>query len=310
MLFTSIRFDEDSIYKSSPSSLALVWNQLRPKQWSKNLLLFAALIFSINKVDFMQIAYSIIGFLIFCVISSTVYIINDFVDRDADRAHPVKRHRPMASGRLNPVVALSVGTVLFLLSLLISFLLNPLFMVIAITYFVINVSYSLYLKHIVILDLMLIASGFVLRAIAGGVIISVSLTPWFLLCTLLLSLFLAIGKRRHELILLQDGVSAHRKVLESYSVSLLDQFSNIVTAATVLSYSLFTFTSSHTVYLMLTIPFVIYGMFRYLYLIQIRNLGGSPEHILLEDKPILITVVMYSLCVVIILLLKDSGYIQ
>lgn len=293
------------LHQHAPSMAALIWTQLRPRQWSKNLLVFAALLFSIDKIEISKIAYSTIGFVLFSLVSSTIYIVNDFIDREADRVHPTKRNRPMASGRLKPVVALSVGVAMLLSALLFSWLLNPLFTLLLALYALLNISYSLYLKHIVIIDLMIIASGFVMRAIAGGLVIKVTLTPWFLLCTLLLSLFLAVGKRRHEIILLKEGnVNAiHRKVLDSYSVPLLDQFTNIVTSATVISYSLFTFTSGRTVQLMWTIPFVIYGIFRYLYLIQIRNLGGSPENILFKDKPILITVVLYAISVVIILML-------
>lgn len=291
------------LYEHFPSTVALIWTQLRPRQWSKNLLVFAALLFSIDRIGISKIAYSTIGFVLFSLVSSTIYIVNDFIDREADRVHPTKRHRPMASGRLKPALALTVGAVLLLFALLVSWLLNPLFTLLLAVYVILNISYSLYLKHVVIVDLMIIASGFVLRAIGGGLVIKVTLTPWFLLCTLLLSLFLAIGKRRHELILLQDGNGTHRKVLESYSVPLLDQLTNIVTTATVISYSLFTFTSGRTVQLMWTIPFVIYGVFRYLYLIHIRNQGGAPEQVLFEDKPILITVVLYAISVVIILML-------
>ena len=182
-----------------------------------------------------------------------------------------------------------------------SFLLNPLFTGLLILYFALNVSYSLALKHVVIIDIMIIAAGFVLRAIAGGLVIRVPLTPWFLICTLLLSLFLAIGKRRHELFLLENDKGAHRKVLDNYSFALLDQLNTIVTTATIISYSLFTFTSGRTIHLMWTIPLVIYGIFRYLYLIHIENKGGSPDRVLFEDKHILITVILYVISVVGIL---------
>ncbi|MNM82324.1 Decaprenyl-phosphate phosphoribosyltransferase [compost metagenome] len=303
IVFSRKATEVNRFYQYTPSTVALIWSQLRPKQWSKNFLVFAALLFSIDRIEISKIAYSTIGFVLFSLVSSTIYIFNDFMDREADRVHPIKRHRPMASGRLSPVLALTVGVILLLFALFGSWLLNPLFTLLLTLYVLLNISYTLYLKHVVIIDLLIIASGFVLRAVAGGLVIKVTLTPWFLLCTLLLSLFLAIGKRRHELILLQEGNGTHRKVLESYSVPLLDQLTNIVTTATVISYSLFTFTSGRTVRLMWTIPFVIYGIFRYLYLIQIRNQGGSPEHILFKDKPILITVVLYTISVVIILML-------
>jgi 4-hydroxybenzoate polyprenyltransferase len=301
-----VRNESEAIYPHTPSTVALIWTQLRPKQWSKNLLIFAALLFSIDRIEISKLALATIGFVLFSLVSSTIYIINDFMDREADRAHPTKCHRPMASGLLRPAVALTVGAVLLLFALPVSWLLNPLFTLLLVLYILLNISYSLYLKHVVIIDLMIIASGFVLRAIAGGLVIKVPLTPWFLLCTLLLSLFLAIGKRRHELVLLHEGKGTHRKVLESYSVPLLDQLNNIVTTATIISYSLFTFTSGRTVQLMWTIPFVIYGVFRYLYLIHICNKGGSPDRVLFEDKPILITVMLYAISVVVILMIFET----
>lgn len=237
----------------------------------------------------------------FCFISGCVYILNDYIDREADRVHPVKRLRPIASGRLNPKTALSFGGFLLVLSLGLAYLLQPLFSLLLLLFFVINVSYSLRLKHIVIIDIMAIASGFVLRALGGGLIIGVTFTPWFLLCTLLLSLFLAIGKRRNELSLLRNDKGTHRKVLEKYSIPLLDHLNAIVTTATIICYSLFTFTSGRTINLMWTIPFVIYGVFRYLYLIHMENKGGAPDRVLLEDKPIRTTVILYVVSVIVIL---------
>ncbi|MEQ2527539.1 decaprenyl-phosphate phosphoribosyltransferase [Bacillaceae bacterium CLA-AA-H227] len=282
--------------------VGLLFKQLRPKQWTKNILIFAALIFSFNKITEQNILNTLLGFLLFSFIAGCVYIINDFVDRHADSLHPVKKNRPIASGALNPYVALSFGTFLLIASLILSYFLNPLFMVLLITYFILNVFYSFKLKHIVILDVMIIATGFVLRAIAGGLIIEVPFTPWFLICTMFLSLFLAIGKRRHELRLLRDGKGTHRKVLEKYSLELIDHMNSIVTSATIISYSIFTFTSDHSLQLMWTIPFVIYGVFRYQYLIYVEEKGGSPENLLLEDKHILITVLLYAIAVINILI--------
>ncbi|GAA0486953.1 hypothetical protein GCM10008986_10470 [Salinibacillus aidingensis] len=207
----------------------------------------------------------------------------------------------MASGLLKPKLALGIGAVLLLGSLSTSFIVNPIFFLILIVYFVTNIMYSLYLKHVVIIDMMIIAFGFVLRAIGGAVIIEVPFTPWFLLCAMLLSLFLAIGKRRHELVLSMEENKSHRKVLENYSLPFLDQLISIVSSATIVSYAVFTFTSRNSPYLMWTIPFVIYGIFRYLYLIHIKKLGGAPEKILLEDKHILATVILYTMSVIVIL---------
>lgn len=273
---------------------------LRPKQWTKNLLLFAALLFSFEEIRTETILATLLGFILFSLVAGCVYILNDFVDRDRDRQHPVKKYRPMASGQVNPSHALLFGIILLILSVGTAFMMNPLFGVLCIVYFLLNVSYSFVLKHLVILDMMTIAAGFVLRAIAGGVLIHVPFTPWFLICTMLLSLFLAIGKRRNELTLLEGNTGSHRKVLDNYSITLLDQFNTIVTTATIISYSLFTFTSDRTIHLMWTIPLVIYGMFRYLYLIHMKNQGGSPDRVLFEDKPILITVILYVISVVTI----------
>lgn len=282
------------------STVSGLFRLLRPKQWTKNLLLFAALLFSFEEIRTETILATLLGFILFSLVAGCVYILNDFVDRDRDRQHPVKRYRPMASGQVNPSHALLFGIILLILSVGTAFMMNPLFGVLCIVYFLLNVSYSFVLKHLVILDMMTIAAGFVLRAIAGGVLIHVPFTPWFLICTMLLSLFLAIGKRRNELTLLEGNTGSHRKVLDNYSITLLDQFNTIVTTATIISYSLFTFTSDRTIHLMWTIPLVIYGMFRYLYLIHMKNQGGSPDRVLFEDKPILITVMLYVISVITI----------
>jgi 4-hydroxybenzoate polyprenyltransferase len=279
----------------------LLLKQLRPKQWTKNLLVFAAPLFSFETVTPTARINCLAGFLLLCFVSGCVYIVNDYVDIEPDRNHPVKRYRPMASGELNPQIALAFGALIMIVSLALSYLLNPLFTLLLAFYFGINVAYSIRLKHVVIIDIMIIAAGFVLRAIAGGLVIHVPFTPWFLLCIMLLSLFLAIGKRRHELFLLKTDMGAHRKVLEQYSYELLDQLSGIVTTATIISYSLFTFTSGRTIHLMWTIPLVIYGMFRYLYLIHIEKKGGAPDKVLFEDRHILVTVILYVVSIVGIL---------
>lgn len=285
--------------------LSLLLQQLRPSQWTKNMLIFAALIFSYEVISFQTVSKSILSFFLFSFVSGCVYILNDFVDIEKDRLHPTKKYRPMASGALNPFVALSFGATLLIISLFASYGLNPIFTIILLVYFILNVAYSFKLKHVVIIDVMIIASGFVFRALAGGIVINVSFTPWFLICTMLISLFLAISKRRHELILLDIGKGAHRKVLESYSLVLLDQLNCIVTTATIISYSLFTFSSGHTIHLMWTIPIVIYGIFRYLYLIHMEDKGGSPEKVLFEDKHILFTVTLYVVSVITILIIFE-----
>lgn len=285
--------------------LSLLLQQLRPSQWTKNMLIFAALIFSYEMISFQTVSKSILSFFLFSFVSGCVYILNDFVDIEKDRLHPTKKYRPMASGALNPFLALSFGGTLLVFSLIASYGLNPMFTIILLVYFILNVAYSFKLKHVVIIDVMIIATGFVFRAIAGGIVINISFTPWFLICTMLLSLFLAISKRRHELILLGIGKGTHRKVLESYSLALLDQLNCIVITATIISYSLFTFSSGHTIHLMWTIPIVIYGIFRYLYLIHMEDKGGSPEKVLLEDKHILFTVTLYVVSVITILIIFE-----
>ncbi|MED0671844.1 decaprenyl-phosphate phosphoribosyltransferase [Aneurinibacillus aneurinilyticus] len=291
---------EGKVYSSSAMPV-LLFRQLRPKQWTKNLLVFAALIFSFPNVNTEMLIRSVVAFFLFSFVSGCVYILNDFVDREADRQHPKKRYRPMASGALNPYVALVFGAILLVCSLALATYLEPRFGLVLFVYFVMNVAYSFRLKHVVIVDVMIIALGFVFRALGGGLVIEVPVTPWFFICTLLLALFLAISKRRHELILLENNMGSHRKVLDKYSKDLLNQLNSIVTTATIMSYGLFTFTSGRTQYLMATIPFVIYGIFRYLYLIHIEDKGGSPEEVLLKDKHILFTVILYALSVIIIL---------
>ncbi|WP_245856201.1 decaprenyl-phosphate phosphoribosyltransferase [Paenibacillus rigui] len=275
---------------------------MRPRQWTKNLLVFAALIFSIQQADLNMLIRAFTGFILFSLVSSCVYILNDYVDRERDRMHPEKKFRPLASGAIHPQTALAFGFILLTCCILAAFRFHVLFGCVLSAYFSLNVLYSLRLKHVVILDLLIIASGFVLRAVGGGLVIGVSLTPWFLICTMLLALFLAIGKRRHELSLLEGGKGAHRKVLESYSMGMLDQMSAIATTATIMSYALFTFTSGRSIHLMWTLVFVLYGMFRYLYLIHMEDKGGRPEKLLLEDKHILLTVVLYGFSVGCILL--------
>jgi 4-hydroxybenzoate polyprenyltransferase len=284
----------------------LMLKQLRPHQWTKNLLIFAAVLFSIQKVDVHMLVKTIIAFFLFCFVSGCVYILNDFIDREADRQHPEKKHRPMASGKLNPYFAITFGAVLLIASVGVGFYFNILFGVVLLAYFSLNVAYSIKLKHVVIIDVMIIAAGFVFRAIAGGLVNDLPLSPWFLICTMLLSLFLGISKRGHELFLLQQNKGSHRKVLEHYTPELINQMTSIVTTSTIISYSLFTFSPGHSIYLMWTIPLVLYGIFRYLYLIHVLEQGGKPDKILFQDKHILGTVILYAISVVLLLTLFEG----
>lgn len=284
--------------------ILLFIKELRPKQWTKNLLVFAALIFTIPDINISMIYAAIAGFILFSLVSGAVYILNDLVDLELDRQHPTKKNRPLASGELPPLAAIIAGSIMLLASLVASYYLNSSFGFVLTFYFVLNVAYSFYLKKLVIIDVMVIATGFVLRAVGGAYVINVPMTPWFILCTMLLALFLAISKRRHELTLVEQagGIGDYRVVLDSYSTRLLDEMNSIVATATIISYALFTFTSGRTLDLMWTIPLVIYGIFRYLYLIHVENKGGQPDEILLQDKPMLITVLLYTVLLIAILL--------
>ncbi|MGG3838351.1 decaprenyl-phosphate phosphoribosyltransferase [Paenibacillus thiaminolyticus] len=297
--------NKELILENNKSFIFLFVKEMRPKQWSKNLLVFAALIFSINDSNTDAFIFAALGFLCFCFISSCVYVINDYLDREADRLHPIKKYRPIASGLLNPKLALLAGSILFVGTCFLSFYINFIFGIILLIYFFLNITYSMKLKHIVILDVMTIALGFGLRAIGGAIIINVNLTPWFLICTMLLALFLAVSKRRHELYLLNSDGGNHRKVLDKYSFQLIDQINTIAVTSTIVSYALFTFTSGHTIHLMWTLPFVIYGIFRYLYIIHIEKDGGAPDKILFEDRHLLITVILYGLTVIAVLTLFE-----
>jgi len=279
----------------------LILRSMRPKQWTKNIILFAPLIFSQNITNKQLAISSFISFAVFCMLSGSVYILNDLIDINQDKVHPLKSKRPLASGRLSPIYAVITLLVLLAISIFISLnYLNYSFILVAGSYLILQIAYSTVLKHIVIIDVFSIAAGFLLRVIAGAEAIEVTFSTWLFLCTILLALFLALSKRRHEIILLDDKAISHRKILFEYSADLLDQMISIVTTTTLIAYILYTIspeTIAHfgTDNLKYTVPFVLYGIFRYLYLIHQRNEGGSPEKVLLNDMPILITVILYCL---------------
>lgn len=273
---------------------------MRPKQWTKNLLLFAGLLFTLDQrhplFDYQRAA---LGFVLFSLLSSVVYLVNDVLDRDSDRLHPKKRRRPIASGELSPQAAIGAAVVLGIGSLWACFALSINFGLIAGFYFALTVLYSFKLKHEVILDVLVLAAGFVLRAMAGAVLIGVSISPWLILCTLMLALFLGLSKRRAELIAVTaSGKPGTRRILGEYSAAMLDQMIVIVTSACLMSYTLYTVESpaahQHH-YLMLTIPFVLYGIFRYLYLMHRHQLGEAPDAVLLEDKPMMVNLALWGL---------------
>lgn len=278
-----------------------VVRSMRPRQWTKNLIIFLALPFSVNQYWHLSqvptvarmMLESLAAFAVFCLLSGAVYLVNDLTDMEKDRQHPFKRNRPLASGRLGVGNAKAALAVLLLVSLPGAFLVNWVFGVVAVVYFTIMLGYSYQLKHIVLVDVLTIAVGFVLRAVAGAIAIEVPISPWLYVCTILLALFLGLGKRRHELLLLEGDAALHRQILDEYSAQLLDQLIVLVGAGTLMAYSLYTFSAKYApenYAMMLTIPFVLYGIFRYLYLIHIRNEGGSPEEILLSDRPMVVDV--------------------
>ncbi len=283
------------------SVLSLLLKTMRPKQWTKNLVVFAGLIFSQQAFITGNLMLAVYAFFVFCLLSGAVYLINDLADVKKDRAHPEKKKRPIASGQLTVSAAVTGAAAATLLSLAGAFVVDMEFGLIALTYFLTTLSYTFKLKNVVIIDVIVIAIGFVFRALAGVVVIDVSLSPWLLVCTFLLALFLALTKRRHELVLLDTNAISHRRILDEYSPAMLDQMISVATSSTVMAYSLYTFTSGHPVYLMATIPFVIYGIFRYQYLAHSKDIGGSPESALLKDLPMVVNILLWvSTCLVIL----------
>jgi 4-hydroxybenzoate polyprenyltransferase len=290
----------------SRPAAALLLTSLRPEQWSKNLIVFAAALFGGQLTNPAAIAAAGETFLIFCALYGAVYLFNDVADQDADRRHPLKRERPIASGALAPAVAMTAGAVLGLGAIAAAAAMHPLLAMAAGAYFALLLSYSFLLKHLVIIDALTIAGGFVLRAAAGAVAVAVPISHWLLVCTTLLALFLSFSKRRHELTLLADGATDHRRILHEYSPYLLDQMISVVTASTLVAYAVYA-TSPETAQrlgttrLGLTIPFVLYGIFRYLYLVHQKRAGGSPSTLLVTDGPLLGCVALWSLAVAVIL---------
>jgi len=281
-----------------PSVAASLFLALRPAQWTKNLIVFAALIFGQRLLDVEAVVRATLAFLAFCALSGVVYLVNDVVDREADRQHPIKRLRPIAAGDLSVSVALGCACLLLAVGLAASTWLGPVFLAHAVGYVSLQVAYSLGLKRQVILDVLSIAMGFVIRASAGGAAIGVPVSQWLLICTILLALFLALAKRRHEITLLGEDATRHRAILGEYTPYLVDQMIAVVTASTLMGYAFYT-VSSETVqrfgtpWLGLTLPFPLYGIFRYLYLVHRRSQGGSPTELLLADRPLLLCVALW-----------------
>ena len=279
---------------------------LRPGQWTKNLFVFAGLVFGRKLFDPVAALHSALAFMIFCALSGAVYLLNDVADRESDARHPLKRNRPIASGALSPATALVTAAVLMITALAAAYRLDARFFVDALVYSVLLGLYSAWFKHVVIIDVLTIATGFVLRVSAGALVIHVPISPWLLVCTILLALFLALSKRRHELVLLADGATGHRRILQEYSPYLLDQMIGVVTASTLMAYILYA-TSTETAerfgtsLLGLTIPFPLYGIFRYLYLVHLKEGGGSPSELLLTDRPLLLCVALWVVAAAVII---------
>ena len=278
---------------------------MRPRQWVKNLFVFAGLVFAQRL--FTESAWrALAGFAIFCALSGAIYLINDVADRERDRLDPRKRARPIAAGRLPAGVAIAAAIVLVVVGLVFAAILSGPFLVTALAYVVLLIAYSAWLKHIVIVDVLVVAGGFVLRAVAGAVVIDVEMSGWLLICTILLALFLALGKRRYEYVALEQDAVRHRPILAEYSPALLDQMIAVVTASTVTAYALYTMSPEtvakfRTHWLPATLPFVLYGIFRYLYLLYQRRLGGNPSELLLSDRALLINTVCW-ICAVLLII--------
>lgn len=282
--------------------------EMRPLEWSKNLLVFSGVIFSRSLLDAANFRLAFLGFAVFCLASSSIYIFNDLCDIRADREHPIKRGRPLASGDLNINLARLSFAVMLAVSAIGAFALGLEFGLIVTIYVSSCVAYSLGLKHVVILDAIIIAGGFVLRAVAGAALIGVSASEWLVLCTSMVALLIAFGKRRHELTLLDDAAPSHRRSLGDYSISFLDNIMAICAGAAIITYSLYT-RADETVarigshWMLITIPFVIYGVFRYMFLIHVRGAGGDPVQILLRDRPTLLNLILWAAAVIAVIYL-------
>jgi len=284
--------------------LAALIKTLRPKQWAKNVFLIVGLVFDRKLTNFPAFLHIAAGFFLFSLLASVVYIINDIADIEADRQHPKKRFRPIAAGD-NPIpVAWIAAIVILVLALPAAYLLSPSFAAIGILYLLLNLSYSKWLKHIVLLDIIVLASFYVIRVAAGVTLIDVErFSPWLYIFTTFLALLIGAGKRRAELSLIAEGDNAHRRVLDGYTLNFLDQLTTLASGMTIITYSLYTFSApnlpeNHV--MMLTTPFIIYSIFRYQYLIQVKNSGGAPEDLILSDRPLQLAIMLYGFTVLLI----------
>jgi 4-hydroxybenzoate polyprenyltransferase len=282
--------------------------EIRVRQWTKNLVVLAGLVFSLQADAASQLPRGLIAFFCFCLLSSAGYLLNDLRDIETDRIHPRKCKRPLAAGRISPAFCWWLAGLFVIIGLGGCYLLNFRLAILAAVYLLLSVTYSLYLKRIVLLDLMVIAIGFVLRAVAGVEALEPrpELSPWLLVCTLFLALFIGVGKRRHERITLAGDAAKHRRTLAEYSPELLDQLVPVVTGSTIIAYSLYTIMPTSELHappekMIITIPFVVYGIFRYLYLVYQKGRGGAPSEILLTDFPLMLNVLLWGITIILIL---------
>ena len=278
--------------------------EARPKQWVKNGLLFAGIVFAKQLTNWTAIWHVLAAFVLFCLVASAIYFMNDLRDRAADRLHPKKRFRPIAAGEISVPLAWTVCLIALGVAIPLAFLLRSMFGAIIVAYVVLQFAYTYWLKEQVLLDVFALAASFVLRAMAGAVVIAAPISPWLYVCTVLLSLCLGFAKRRHELMLLEAGAGSHRAVLDEYSATLLEEIIAVVTSATVMAYALYTFNAenlppNHA--MMFTIPFVLYAVFRYLYLVYRKGEGGSPEEALFADRPLLVCILLWGFTSIAIL---------
>ena len=295
-----------ALRRAEPPVLLNLLISLRPGQWTKNLFVFAALVFAERLGDPGAVVRALIAFAVFCALSGAIYLVNDVFDREQDRRHPLKQHRPIASGQIAPALALSSAAILGVAALAVALALGLPFFTIAVAYLALLSAYSAFLKNVVIVDVLTIAAGFTLRAAAGAAAIDVPISHWLLVCTTLLALFIALSKRRHELTLLTVTATDHRPILGDYTPYLLDQMISVVTASTLIAYAFYTISPETTAkfgtdLLSLTIPFPLYGIFRYLYLVHRRDQGGSPADLVVNDRPLLICVALWALSVILII---------
>lgn len=287
------------------SQIKAIIKSMRPKHWIKNMFVFAALLFASQFTDLKSVAFSIATFFLFSFTASSIYLLNDVVDCEDDKKHPVKRFRPIPSGLLSKELALAVCILLGSGTLLTSLVISPWLTMVLLAYYVNNLLYTFKFKHVVICDILMIAAGFVLRAVGGAFAIGVSISNWFLIITFLLTIFLAIMKRRQEFVVIDKDGGEKRRVLDHYTVELLDQMANIMIPSVLVSYIFYTFNTFHTRYFIFTIPLVIYGIFRYLYLVHMKDMGESPVDTLIKDIPLMLTVISWGVMSLILIYIYE-----